>query len=189
MRPFGEAPRRREPSPAAHQARLGNCMIKYIGSKRTLVPLIEHVVNRLPVQTAYDSSLGRRASVKRFVGPGSKFSQRHCGPIPKSLGLAYIVADEEVDRDQVRKVLQELAELPGKRLFTQAFCVDARYFQPDNGARIDAIRSEIDRSELDEVERGIVLTSLMEASDRVDTAPGSADGVPGRRGRRGRSTN
>ena len=38
--------------------------------------------------------------------------------------------------------------------------------------RIDAIRAEIDRLPLDAVERGLLLTSLLEAADRVDSTVG-----------------
>ncbi len=70
-------------------------------------------------------------------------------------------------------MLGELSRLPPEPgYFTQTFCVDARFFQPHNGARIDAIRTAVDRYELTEVERGLVLTSLLEAADRVDSTTG-----------------
>src|SRR5207237_10517102 len=52
------------------------------------------------------------------------------------------------------------------------FCRQARYFHPDNGARIDAIRDAVDQLGLDRIERGIVITSLIEAADRVDSTVG-----------------
>jgi adenine-specific DNA-methyltransferase len=66
--------------------------------------------------------------------------------------------------------LDALPPAPG--YVTRTFCEDARYFRPENGARIDAIRAEIDRLELDDVERGMLLTSLLEAADRVDSTVG-----------------
>ena len=56
--------------------------------------------------------------------------------------------------------------------FTETFCVQSRFFQPHNGMRIDAIRSEIDRLDLTRVERALLLTSLLEAADRVDSTCG-----------------
>src|SRR5207302_6352142 len=41
-----------------------------------------------------------------------------------------------------------------------------------NGMRVDAIRDAIDSYELSDLERGIVLTSLLEAADRVDSTTG-----------------
>jgi adenine-specific DNA-methyltransferase len=89
------------------------------------------------------------------------------------LGYAYIVADESADRSKVADILRELAQVPGNPgYFTQTFCIDARYIHPKNGARIDAIRDAIETYELNPVERGLVLTSLMEAADRVDSTTG-----------------
>jgi adenine-specific DNA-methyltransferase len=56
--------------------------------------------------------------------------------------------------------------------FTETFCVQSRYLQPANGMRVDAIRDGIDRLDLDAVERGVLLTSLLEAADRVDSTCG-----------------
>ena len=69
----------------------------------------------------------------------------------------------------------ELAALdalpPAPGYVTETFCEAARYFRPENGARIDAIRDAI------EARRGhahypILLTSLIEAADRVDSTTG-----------------
>ena len=47
-------------------------------------------------------------------------------------------------------ILAELAALPGVAGYvTQTFCTESRYFQPHNGARVDAIRDAIDAYELD----------------------------------------
>src|SRR5262249_15249931 len=70
-------------------------------------------------------------------------------------------------------LLDHLGSLPGERGYvTETFCERARYFRPENGMRIDAIRAEIDRLELTAVERGLLLTSLIEAADRVDSTVG-----------------
>src|SRR5262249_7081505 len=47
-----------------------------------------------------------------------------------------------------------------------------RYLQPHNGVRVDAIRDAIEGYGLSAVERGIVLTSLLEAPDRVGSTTG-----------------
>ena len=47
-------------------------------------------------------------------------------------------------RESAEALLAELSEVPPRAgYFTQAFCRDARYIQPDNGARVDAIRDAI----------------------------------------------
>ena len=48
----------------------------------------------------------------------------------------------------------------------------ARYLQPANGARVDAIREHIARLSLEPALEAIALTSLVEAADRVDSTVG-----------------
>jgi adenine-specific DNA-methyltransferase len=91
----------------------------------------------------------------------------------EALGHAYIAAGESVDRSRLRELLRHLGSLPGEHgYFTETFCVQSRFFQPHNGMRVDAIRNEIERLSLTDVERGLLLTSLMEAADRVDSTCG-----------------
>lgn len=148
-------------------------MIKYIGSKRTLVPLIERVAAELPVETACDLFAGTTRVGQALRRAGLRVVSNDVATYSEVLGLAYVVADESVDRSRVRRILSELEGLPGQPgYFTDVFCVKARYFQPHNGARIDSIRSAVDDYDLDPVERGLVLTSLIEAADRVDSTTG-----------------
>jgi adenine-specific DNA-methyltransferase len=147
-------------------------MIKYIGSKRTLVPLIEQVVSRLPVETACDLFAGTTRVGQGLRRMGLEVLSNDTASYSEALGSAYIVAGER-EREDTAAVLRELAALPGKPgYFTRTFCVDSRYFQPHNGARIDAIRDAIESYGLDPVCRGLFLTSLLEAADRVDSTTG-----------------
>ena len=56
--------------------------------------------------------------------------------------------------------------------FTETFCKKAHFFQPQNGRKIDAIRAEIDRKGLEPELKAVMLVSLMEAADRVDSTCG-----------------
>jgi adenine-specific DNA-methyltransferase len=90
------------------------------------------------------------------------------------LGRCYVEADADaVSADEVEQLLAELGALPPESgYFTDTFCVRSRFFKPENGRRIDAIRRGIDRLDLDEPLRSIALVSLMEAADRVDSTTG-----------------
>ena len=91
----------------------------------------------------------------------------------EAFGLAYVASGPDVDRVRIQRLLRHLRGLPPVDGYvTETFCRRSRYFQPENGMRIDAIRDEIDRLDLDLVERGILLTSLVEAADRVDSTVG-----------------
>ncbi|HZV83695.1 MAG TPA: DNA adenine methylase, partial [Brevundimonas sp.] len=61
---------------------------------------------------------------------------------------------------------------PESGWFTRTFCEDARYFSPENGARIDAMRDRIAAMGLEPELEAIALVSLMEAADRVDSTAG-----------------
>ena len=148
-------------------------VIKYIGSKRLLVPLIRRVAERLPVRTACDLFAGTTRVGQALRGLGLVVHSNDLATYSEALGQAYIAAGESVDRVRLAAILRELSALEGRDgYFTEAFCRQARYFQPHNGRRIDAIRDAIDGYDLSEVERGIVLTSLLEAADRVDSTTG-----------------
>ncbi len=56
--------------------------------------------------------------------------------------------------------------------FTDTFCVRSRYFQPFNGERIDAIRNVIESDYKDHRLFPLLLTSLIDAADRVDSTTG-----------------
>jgi adenine-specific DNA-methyltransferase len=147
-------------------------VVKYIGSKRTLVQLIAHVVSRLPVTTCCDLFAGTTRVGQGLRRLGIEVVSNDTATYSEVLGHAYIASGIE-ERDDVAPLLDELSSLDGHPgYFTQTFCEDARYFQPKNGARVDAIREQIDRYDLDPARRGLLLASLMEAADRVDSTTG-----------------
>ncbi len=148
-------------------------MIKYIGSKRTLVPTIASIVAQLPVRTACDLFAGTTRVGQAFRRLGLEVHSNDLATYSEALGLTYVVAGADVDRLRLATLVAELNALPGRDgYFTEAFCRQARYVQPENGRRIDAIRDRIDELVLTPVERGILLTALLEAADRVDSTTG-----------------
>ena len=55
----------------------------------------------------------------------------------------YVAQDARlVDRDALAAAVAELNALPGEPgYFTDTFCIRARFFRPENGARVDAVRT------------------------------------------------
>lgn len=148
-------------------------MIKYIGSKRVLVPIFEQLARRLPIQTVCDVFAGTTRVGQAFRRAGLVVQSNDLASYSEALGNAYIVADDQLDRQRIRDLLAHLSSLPPEHgYFTETFCIQSRYFQPHNGMRVDAIRNEIDRLSLSPLERGVILTSLLEAADRVDSTCG-----------------
>lgn len=148
-------------------------MVKYIGSKRVLVPVIERLARRLPVASVCDVFAGTTRVGQALRRSGLVVHSNDLATYSEVLGQAYIAADETVDRRQIRALREHLSGLPPVHgYFTETFCVRSRFFQPHNGMRVDAIRDEIDRLDLTVVERALLLTSLLEAADRVDSTCG-----------------
>jgi adenine-specific DNA-methyltransferase len=147
-------------------------MIKYIGSKRALVPLIRDIAARLPVRTACDLFAGTTRVGQALRDLGMEVVSNDRATYAEALGIAYIEAMPS-DHGRIADILRRLDALPGSRgHFTETFCVRSRYFQPHNGERIEAIRHEIDDLDLTREERGLAMTSLLEAADRVDSTVG-----------------
>jgi adenine-specific DNA-methyltransferase len=148
-------------------------VIKYLGSKRTLVPVIGAVASALPARSAVDLFAGTTRVGQELRRRGLAVVSNDVTAFSQAFGLAYIAAGGDVDRDRLRRLLAGLAALPPLDGYaTETFCRASRYFRPENGMRIDAVRAGIDRLELDPVERGLLLTSLVEAADRVDSTCG-----------------
>lgn len=147
-------------------------MIKYLGSKRTLVPRIARVAAQLPVTSACDLFAGTTRVGQALRAQGLRVHTNDLATYSEVLGQAFIAATPD-DRAQAAALLPALDALPGVRgYFTRTFCEDARYLRPENGARVDAIRAAIDELDATPVVRGLLLASLLLAADRVDSTTG-----------------
>lgn len=150
-------------------------MIKYIGSKRTLVPHIRGIVARLPdVQRVCDLFAGTTRIGQAFKRCGYWMHSNDLATYSEIFGTTYIATDARtVDGARLQRFLADLMALPPVHGYiTETFCVQSRYFQPFNGMKMDAIRAGIDALATNETERAILLTSLIEAADRVDSTTG-----------------
>lgn len=150
-------------------------MIKYLGSKRKLVPRIVALAQAIPgARSALDLFTGTTRVAQGLKRAGFTVTANDLASYSEVLAAAYIAADaERVDAAGLETMIEELNALPGERgYFTQTFCEEARYVQPENGMRVDAIRARIETISADTQERAILLTSLLEATDRVDSTTG-----------------
>jgi len=93
------------------------------------------------------------------------------------LAACYIATDAATIRlDRLHAALAELNRLPGRPGYvTETFAGQARFFQPHNAARIDAIRDAIEDGWRDHPFHPLLLASLLEAADRVDSTTGVSD--------------
>lgn len=149
-------------------------MIKYIGSKRTLVPAILDVVASLPqVRTIVDYFSGTSRVGHALKSAGYRVIANDFMHYAHALATCYVQADREDVLEDSTRLIDEFNRLPGRPGYvTETFCRASRYFQPRNGERIDAIREAIAAKGLDPELEAVCLVSLMEAADRVDSTTG-----------------
>jgi adenine-specific DNA-methyltransferase len=149
-------------------------VIKYIGSKRTLLPQICAVVRSFPeVRSVLDVFSGTARVGHALKARGLSVTANDHNAYAATLARCYVAADRarvEVDARRLLREFQGLRGQPG--WFTQTYCLDSRFFQPKNGERIDAIREAIEHRDPPPDVRAVVLVALMEAADRVDSTVG-----------------
>ncbi len=163
---------RRLSSPACRYTRPP--VIKYIGSKRTLIPVILEAVRRAPgAKTVIDLFSGTSRVGHALKAAGYRVLANDHNAYAAALARCYVQADAgHVVRDAERLVHEFNALKGSPGYFTETFCVKSRFFQPKNGGRIDAIRDAIAAGGLDPELESVMLVSLMEAADRVDSTTG-----------------
>ena len=150
-------------------------MIKYLGSKRALLPpIVEAVKALLPGGGVVCDLFSGSARVGHALkGQGFRVWSNDHNAYAHTLATAYVQADCEAWVEQPAVVLADLSTTqPRAGWFTKTFCEDARFFHPDNGALIDAMRDRIEAMGLEAELKAIALVSLMEAADRVDSTAG-----------------
>lgn len=148
-------------------------MIKYLGSKRALVPVLGDMAVATGAREAVDLFTGTTRVAQEFKRRGLAVTATDLATYSGVLSDCYIATDlDDVDVQDLDNELKRLAALPGKSgYFTRTFCEESRFFQPKNGARVDAIRDELETMR-DHPWFPILLTSLMLAADRVDSTTG-----------------
>lgn len=149
-------------------------MIKYLGSKRALLPVILQTVRRSAgAQSILDLFSGTSRVGHALKAAGYRVLANDHNAYAATLARCYVQADADDVAADAARLVREFNALPGSPgYFTETFCIKSRYFQPKNGARIDAIREAIAAKSLDHELEAVMLVSLMEAADRVDSTTG-----------------
>ncbi|TIC84794.1 DNA methyltransferase [Nocardioides sp. GY 10113] len=150
-------------------------MIKYLGSKRTLVPVLAELAVGAGARTAVDLFTGTTRVAQELKRRGLQVTATDLASYSAVFSDCYVAADAgRVDLAALDAELARLDALPGVEGYvTATFCERARFFRPANGRRIDAIRDAIERDHPPgSALRPILLTSLLLAADRVDSTTG-----------------
>ncbi len=149
-------------------------MIKYIGSKRRLVPVLGELALRARAATALDLFTGTTRVAQAFKEGGAEVTAVDATRCAAVLAGCYVATDaRQVDTAALEQAIGALNALPGRPGYvTETFCRRSRFFQPANGARIDAVRQAIEQRYAGSPLEPVLLTSLLEAADRVDSTTG-----------------
>ncbi len=126
------------------------------------------------MRSAIDLFTGTTRVAQAFKAAGARVTAVDSARYANAFARCYVETDAStVDTEAIASVLEGLDRLPGRPGYvTDVFCQQARFFQPANGARIDAIREAIARDWAGSDLEPILLTSLIEAADRVDSTTG-----------------
>ena len=149
-------------------------MIKYLGSKRRLVPVLGDMCAAVGARRALDLFTGTTRVAQEFKRRGAHTTAVDNARYAYEFARCYIGIDaDRADASALAGALADLTARPGTDGYvTETFCRRSRFFQEHNGRRIDAMRDAIERDYRDSWMYPVLLTSLIEAADRVDSTTG-----------------
>ncbi len=157
--------------------------IKYAGSKQKLLPQILSLVQKTKTFTVLDAFAGTTRVSQALAQCGYKVISNDISIWSKVFATCYLL--NEYSSSHYEPLLTHLNNLPPEDgWFTEHYGGEPgngtsatsdglkKPWQRHNTRRLDAIRNEIDRIDLSEIERSVLLTSLIYALDEVDSTLG-----------------
>jgi adenine-specific DNA-methyltransferase len=149
-------------------------VIKYLGSKRRLVPVLGDVCAAIDVRRALDLFTGTTRVAQEFKRRGAETVAVDNARYAEVFARCYVALDgDAVDHNALQDALDDVEARPDLNGYvTETFCRRSRFFRPSNGRRIDAIREAIEHDYRGTWMYPVLLTSLIEAADRVDSTTG-----------------
>lgn len=157
--------------------------IKYTGSKREIIPTLLKLVASLNVSTIFDGFSGTTRVSQALKNAGYTVYANDIAVWSKIFGQCYLLNKKAAS--YYFPLIDHLNKIPGKLgWFSEQYggevnggsAVDKngrkRMWQLHNTMKLDAIREEIDKIASDEIEKSVLLTSLIIAMDKVDSSVG-----------------
>ncbi len=124
-------------------------MIKYLGSKRRLVPALTVLAEASGARTGLDLFCGTTRVAQAWKRLGITVTAVDSARFAHVMACCYVATDPEAvpgSRPEVADAVDRLNAVVGRAGYvTATFCEASRYFRPENGARIDAVRDVIER--------------------------------------------
>ena len=157
--------------------------IKYIGSKLRVLPYIHHIIDQLNVQTIFDGFSGTTRISQSLAKLGYSVTANDLAVWSEIFATCYLMTEKPAG--EYRQLIDYLNSVkPEDGWFTEnygGFPNDGSSVQNDglkkpwqihNTRKLDGIREEIDRLELNTIDKSVALTSLILALDKVDNSIG-----------------
>ena len=159
--------------------------VRYTGSKRALIPKIHELIHTLPIRSALDAFAGTTRVSQYLKSAGYDVQTNDLAPYSTIFGRCYI-ENCDVERPTLDEKIKHLNQLkPVDGYFTEFFggeddgtgAVQAsdgkkKPFLVKNTRKLDAIRDEIDRIAEDKIEHAILVTSLINGLDQIESTLG-----------------
>src|SRR3989344_5228195 len=157
--------------------------IKYTGSKKGILPVLLKLIKPLDVKTVLDGFSGTTRVSQALKQSGYTVYANDIADWSKVFGECYLLNKKPAS--YYLPLINHLNNLPGKYgWFSENYGGEPnggsalqkdgtkRIWQLHNTKRLDAIREEIDKIAKDEIEKSVLLTSLIIAMDKVDSSVG-----------------
>ena len=157
--------------------------IKYTGSKREIIPTLLELIRPLGVRTVFDGFSGTTRVAQALKKTGYTVYLNDIAIWSKVIGSCYLLNKKPTSYYQ--SIIDRLNKLPDKLgWFSEYYGGGSnggsaihedgkkKMWQLHNTMKLDAVREEIDNAVNDEVEKSVLLTSLIYAMDKVDNSVG-----------------
>lgn len=149
--------------------------IKYTGSKLKILPYILSITEKLNIHSALDAFAGTTRVSQAFAQVGYDTTANDISEWSRVFATCYLLARKP--DAYYRLMIDELNALPGHYgWYSEHYGGESmegkRPFQLKNTMRLDSIREEIDKWNLDWEDKCVLLTSLILALDSVDNTIG-----------------
>lgn len=150
--------------------------IKYAGSKLKVLPYIISAISDLKIKKVMDGFAGTTRVAQAFSKLGFDTISSDLSDWSEVFGNCYLL--NQYPTKHYSEIIAHLNSLEGyDGWFTEHYGGDANStmkcpFQKKNTRKLDAIRDEIDKLGLNEIEKSVMLTSLILALDSVDSTMG-----------------
>ena len=154
--------------------------IKYAGSKLKLIPHILHLAKKTNAKTVLDGFSGTTRVSQALAKSGYRVFCNDQAVWSQVFGSCYLLARRR--REEYRQLIAHLNGVPPRAgWFTEHYggnpCsvlpkAEKKPWQIHNTQKLDGIREEIERLDLDPATKAVALTSLILALDQVDSTLG-----------------